>query len=149
MHDVLEDTGFFGNAHYLTYQQLIEEARYRISLPFGEETAGIVIDVSKPNGSDMAGKTTDEIDDMYHKNLENVPAKSLLVKMADVLHNNRTFSLTTFKKQHHRVEETERVYLDMFKRKVLPEYPNEGQYLLDQIKLAINKTRLSWQNTSS
>ncbi|MDO8621474.1 MAG: HD domain-containing protein [Candidatus Levybacteria bacterium] len=145
IHDVLEDTGFFGNAHYLTYQQLIEEAEYRISLLFGEETAGIVIDVSKPNGTDMVGKTAGEIDDMYHRNLENAPAKSLLVKMADVLHNNRTLLSTTLKKQHHRVEETEGVYLDMFKRKVLPEYPNEGGYLLDQIKLAVNRTRLSWR----
>lgn len=144
MHDVLEDTAFFGNAYYLTYQQLIEEARYRISLPFGEETARIVIDVSKPSGTDMVGRTPDEIDDMYHRNLENVPAKSLLVKMADVLHNNRTLLATTLKKQHHRIEETEEIYLDMFTRKVLPEYPNEGAYLLNQIKLVVEQTKLSW-----
>ncbi len=140
MHDVLEDTAFFGNAHYLTYQQLVDEARYRISLPFGEETAEIVIGVSKPNGTDMLNKTRDEVDDMYHKNLEAVSPKALLVKMADVLHNCRTLSSTTSEKQERRIKEVEGVYYNLFE-KILPYYPKEGKYLLEQIRIAVEQIK--------
>lgn len=140
MHNVLEDAAFFGNAHHLTYQQLVDEARYRISLSFGEETAEIVIGVSKPNGTDILNKKKDEIDDMYHKNLEAVSPKALLVKMADVLHNCRTLSSTTPEKQARRIKEVEGVYYNLFE-KILPYYPKEGTYLLEQIKIAVERVK--------
>lgn len=145
LHDVLEDTSMFGNAHFETHRELIKVARYRLTKSFDKETAGIVIDVSKPNGIDLQRLTRDERDDMYHKNLEKAGAKSLLVKMADVLHNNRTLESTILEKQHRRVKETEDIYFQLFKRVILRHYPAEGSYLLMQIELAIDKIRRSWK----
>lgn len=145
LHDVLEDTSMFGNAKHETYRELMKTAKYRISKTFGPETAKIVISVSKLKGKDTENLTEEQLDSLYHHKIKNAHAKPLLVKMADKLHNLRTLGSCTLEKKKRKVKETEEFYLPLFE-KVLFKYPKEGQYLLDQMKIAINNVSLNWGN---
>jgi GTP diphosphokinase / guanosine-3',5'-bis(diphosphate) 3'-diphosphatase len=137
MHDVGEDTGFLGNAHYLSYPQLIMEIEYRAGLIAGEETGEIVGCLTKPTGIDVNDKTKNIKEELYRRNLSSSP-KALLVKMADRLHNLRTLGSCTPEKQQRKIKETEEFYFPLFE-KVLTKYPKEGKYLLEQMKIEVSK----------
>jgi (p)ppGpp synthase/HD superfamily hydrolase len=145
LHDTKEDTLLFGNAEHDTYRDSIKIATYRITKTFGKDVAEIVISVSKPKGIDLINLSDDELELMYRRNLEKASLDALLVKMADRLHNLRDIYSCTLEKQQRKVKETEEFYIPLF-QKVLTKYPKEGQYLLDQMKIAISKVSLSWTN---
>ena len=143
LHDVAEDTTVFGDMYCSRLEKQSNIARHR---RIGRESAKIIIDVTKPVIINPYGLIVkDEKNVEYHGILENVGPKSLLVKMADVLHNARTLNFTDSEKQHRKVMEIEEFYLPLFKKKVLVSYPDEGKYLLKEIKIAIQNVRNGWE----
>jgi GTP diphosphokinase / guanosine-3',5'-bis(diphosphate) 3'-diphosphatase len=140
VHDVPEDTFYFGDSPQNTYEDSVKIIKHNIKKKFGEEVAEIVISLSKPRGKDLANLSEETVGQMYHRQLEKASVDTLLVKMADRLHNLRELSACTSEKQQRKIKETEEFYFPLFE-KVLTKYPKEGKYLLDQMRIAISKLK--------
>lgn len=137
-HDVLENTRYFVDLEVFTYEEGRAVAREKITNLFGAEVAETVIPLTKPKGKDLVDLSHEELVKIYRQQFVDVSVKSLLVKMADKLHNLRKVYSCSLKRQQGQVEETEDFYMPLFK-KVLVEYPKEGAYLIDQINFEISK----------
>lgn len=152
LHDVREDTSFLGNARFLTYAELNDETRFRINSVFGSysSAATIVIALSKPSGTDMEGRSREEIEDLYLNNLEDTRLGTsrvgvILIKMADRLHNLRTLAAVPKEKQERKIKETEEVFIPLFERTLgkSTAYASIYQSLVDQIQSAIASIKAS------
>lgn len=137
LHDTLEDTSIFGRIE-APYSQRIREARYRLSVNFGEETAEIIIALSKPRVDGVEILTKKQSEELYLSNLSKASPETLLVKMADRLHNLRTLYGMTPEKQKEIIEETEKTYIPLFLR-AYEQYPEETNQLITEIQKAIAK----------
>ncbi|MDB4940261.1 MAG: relA 1 [Candidatus Doudnabacteria bacterium] len=137
LHDSVEDSAMFGNATQ-AYSKWKEVAEFRLRKVFNSQVADIVITLTKPKVDGQELKTKAEAHHFYIENLSNAPAKTILAKMADRLHNLRSLAGTTPEKQRRIVAETREIYFPLF-QKALAEYPTEGQYMLDEMETAITK----------
>lgn len=137
LHDSVEDSAMFGNAT-LAYSQWKETARFRLSKIFNSQIAEMVIALTKPKVDGHELKTKDEAHRIYIENLSKAPAKIILIKMADRLHNLRSLRGTTREKQQRITKETKEIYFPLFKR-VLAKYPAAGKHMLREMKKSIAK----------
>lgn len=137
LHDSVEDSAIFGNATQ-AYSKWKEVAHFRLSKVFNSQVAEMVITLTKPKVDGQELKTKDEAHHLYIENLSNAPAKIILAKMADRLHNLRSLPGITPEKQRRIVAETKEIYFPLF-QKVLAEFPTEGQYILNEMEKAITK----------
>jgi len=140
LHDSVEDSAMFGNSTQ-AYSEWKETANFRLSKVFNSQVAEMVITLTKPKVDGQELKTKDEAHNLYIKNLSAAPAKTILVKMADRLHNLRSLSATTPEKQRKIVAETREIYFPLF-QKVMAEYPEEGKYMLAEMEKAIAKLKI-------
>ena len=104
LHDSAEDTAIFGNptqTDYQTWAKLVED---RVSRMFGEEVSKMVIALTKPPGEEH----------FYLENLKKASTETLLVKMADRLHNLRTLKDVPYKKRLVKIAETRDLYYPIF-----------------------------------
>jgi (p)ppGpp synthase/HD superfamily hydrolase len=136
LHDSIEDTGVFGNAQRMSLDEWMLEARERLTLNFGAESAEIVLAVTKPKVNGIDIRTKAEALDAYYEQLHGASGKALLVKMADRLHNLRTQYATPPEKQARKARETAEIYFPIFQR-VLRSYPGPGRYMLEQMEEAL------------
>jgi (p)ppGpp synthase/HD superfamily hydrolase len=139
-HDSIEDSGIFGNRSK-PHSEWKEQAYFRLSRIFDPETANMIITLTKPKADGEEIKTEEEAHHIYIEGLKNASNKTILVKMADRLHNLRTLPGTPRHKQIKIVKETNEVYFPIFEQ-VKEEYPQEGAYMIEQMKAAINNLRI-------
>ncbi len=142
LHDSLEDSAVFGNSQRMSDREWMLEAGERLTLNFGAEAAEIVLSVTKPKVNYVDILTKDQALAEYYCRLRQAPPQALLVKMADRLHNLRTQFATSPEKQRRKLRETLNVYFPMFER-VMETYPNEGAYLLAEMRKEIDKLQES------
>lgn len=141
LHDSLEDTSIFGNPIKTQYSKWISEANRLISRIFSLQTAEIVIAVTEPVVDRIEILDEAQAKSIKYKKLREGSPEALLVKMADRLHNLRTFYPKPKEKTPlERIRETEEILLPIFKR-VLGKHPLEGSKLLDEIDKAIRELR--------
>ena len=138
LHDTVENTPYFGNLPSHTYEESRTIAKQNMASLFGPEIAEMVISVSKPRGIDLINLSREELAEMYRRQFKTVSEDSLLLKMADKLHNVSKVYSCSFERQEGQIEETESFYMPLFD-KVLLKYPKEGMYLMDRIKIEIFK----------
>jgi GTP pyrophosphokinase len=136
LHDAMEDTSIFGSYQRLSYSEWKDIARFRISKAFDEHTADMIIDLTKPKIDHQEVSNGKEGMTLYITNLRQAHPDTLLVKMADRLHNLRTLQYTSPEKQSRKIAETQDIYLPLFQR-VLTTYPEEGRYLLNEMEKTI------------
>lgn len=135
LHDSIEDSAIFCNSKK-PYSEWREIAFFRLSKIFNKNAAQIIISLTKPKADGKELKNKDDAFRLYINNLSAAPAETILIKMADRLHNLRTLKDTTPEKQRRKITETKEIYLPLF-QKVLIKYPEEGRYMLDQMNKAI------------
>lgn len=137
LHDAMEDTILFGSYKRLSYSEWTRIARFRIGKAFDADTADIIIALTKPKIDGEEITTEEQAMQRYLDNLAAAPAETLLIKMADRLHNLRTISALPEEKQTQKIEETKESYFPIFKQ-ALDKYPKEGSYLLNQMTFTMN-----------
>lgn len=148
LHDVIEDSTVFGSKNNNTYSTRVKEAQYRVGKAFGDDAAEMVIALSKPAVDGMEIRNDDEAMKIYLENLSRASPETLLVKMADRLHNLRTQFDTSPEKQRRKITETKEKYLPIFEQ-ALERYPNEARYLMDQMHQQIQTIETALAHSSS
>lgn len=107
----------------------------RLALGFNHEIAMLVWWVSKPPASKF-NEDKEARNRAYHQNLRHAPRDSILIKLADRLHNLLTQWASTNEKQKRKVTETQDFYLPIA----------EGQIILiHEIEAAIGELEASWK----
>jgi GTP diphosphokinase / guanosine-3',5'-bis(diphosphate) 3'-diphosphatase len=114
LHDTVEDTKEFGDTKDKPYSESIAISIKNIELIFNPRIAKLVADVSKPkvDGTEIIDKSHANI--VYKKKLAEASHDSLLIKMADRLHNLRTLKHKDPAKQRTIIIETVDEYLPLF-----------------------------------
>lgn len=138
LHDSIEESKLFGDSS-LAYPKWREVSEYRLSNYFNSEVAEMVIALTRPGIDGGIIHSDKESHELYFKNLEASSSKTILIKMCDRLHNLRTLAETTPEKRHRKLLETKEVYLDLFERKVFPDFPELGVILLGKINSEIRR----------
>lgn len=137
LHDAMEDTDIFGSYHNLAYSDWVRVTDFRITKAFDKKTAETVIALTKPKIDYNEVPDDPAATKRYYENLANATPEALLIKMADRLHNLRTLKHTLPEKQQRKLDETLNVYIPLFIDRVIPTFPTEGIYLLEQIQKEI------------
>lgn len=137
LHDAMEDSSILGSYHRLSYSEWKDIARHRITPSFKESTANIVIALTKPMVNNINIHTKEEAMNLYLSNLRDSSPETLLVKMADRLHNLRTLQFVPAEKQKMKIDETKDIYFPIFLR-AMEKYPDETTYLLNEMDSVIN-----------
>lgn len=139
LHDSIEDTPLFGNSSQ-GYSKWKNTSLFRISKVFDTDVANIVVLLTKPKVDGVEIKNKKEAESVYLEGLAKASPDVILLKMCDRLHNLRTLVNNTPEKRKRIVVETEQKYFPIFK-KILQEYPQEGNYLLEQMKSSIEQLK--------
>lgn len=132
LHDSVEDAATFGNAT-LPYSEWVGTTQFRLSRTFDEKVSGIVTSLTKPKVDGNEIKNKQQAHEIYMDGLKKADPATILVKMADRLHNLRTLRTSEAKNRIKQLKETQEVYIPLFERNV-PVYPKEAGYMLNQIK---------------
>ncbi|OGN10220.1 MAG: hypothetical protein A3J46_05960 [Candidatus Yanofskybacteria bacterium RIFCSPHIGHO2_02_FULL_41_11] len=136
LHDSIEDTFIFGHATKETYSEWQKIAMHRLTKLFDWETAGMIINLTKPKIDGVEILDKHQAHTVYINNLAKSSNETILLKMCDRLHNLRSLRGCTKEKQERIAKETEEVYFALF-NKVLDKYPSEGNYLISEMKKAL------------
>ncbi len=138
LHDVVEDETTFGPKKELTTKEWMEEAGLRLDYIFGRRVSEMVSDVTKPqiDGVDILDRKM--IKDAYNLRLEKAKAPSIVIKMADRLHNLRTLLFRSKEDQKKVARETLEIYYPMFKVKTV-EYGAYTDVILNEIRDLANQ----------
>lgn len=141
LHDSPEDTQLFGNAMKMPYSQWIGRVNRILSRVFSPETAEIVVAVTEPRIDGIEVHNEQEALEIKYRKLREGSEEALMVKMADRLHNLRTFVVKKGGKTlDEKLSETEKILLPIFER-ARGKYPAEAGYLIDQIRVQIDFLR--------
>ncbi len=136
-HDAGEDSATFGN-RTKGFSVFKEKAFFRLRRTFDERSAKMIIDLTKPVVDGNEIKTKEEADELYFNNLRASTGGTLLIKMADRLHNLRTVATTTHEKIKKTIDETEAKYYPLFdEMSKKPGYQKERAVLYGKIKQEI------------
>ena len=138
LHDTMEDSQILGSTGGKCYSEWAELAEERLARLFGNDTAEMVIAVTKPFIDGIEIKDKNDKDRAYHDKLSYASGAAILVKMSDRLHNLRTLGARSRENQRKIIDETKSEYFPLF-RKALNTFPNEGGYLLSQMQIEIDK----------
>lgn len=156
MHDVPEDTSLFGNPLKKRYTEWIEDVRRRVAGAFnvflgnqGSTLLGdIMVAVTEPRVNNIDIFTEEQAIEIKHQRLREGPVEALMVKMADRLHNLRTFvpkQKEGEKTPEEKIKETEEILIPIFQRALSSRHAKEAEYLLAEItkSIAALKVRFS------
>ncbi len=141
LHDSVEDSALFGN-RTKAYSEWINTTSRRLSRNFNPRVAKMVITLTKPSVDGEELKTKEEAHHFYIDNLSKADPETIMVKMGDRLHNLRSLATNTREKQLRTIKETREVYWPIF-QKVVEKYPQEGQYLLDEMEKQMSELEQS------
>ena len=106
----------------------------RVAVEFNRRVAQINWWVSKPPVEDYNGDK-EERNRAYHRNLSRAPRESLIIKLADRLHNLITMWGVDEEKQRRKVRETQDFYLPIAEKCIL---------LIHEIEDALREVMVSW-----
>lgn len=113
--DVLEDTSFFGNPRFLSASAWRTTVFNNIAKSYNEQIAAYVLGVTKmPLPQKVGQKTKQATKIAYYEQLRQAGDQTLLIKIADRLHNLRTIREREMGSVVTKVLETEEVYLPLF-----------------------------------
>jgi len=107
----------------------------RLALEFNQTVAVLVWWISKPSLEKFEGDK-EARNRAYHQNLHRAPRESLLIKLADRLHNLLTLWGCSEEKQRRKITETQDFYLSIAEDQVV---------LIHEIEAAINEIVSSWK----
>lgn len=107
----------------------------RLAIAFNQIVAQLVWWVSKPSLEKFEGDK-EARNRAYHQNLHRAPRASLLIKLADRLHNLLTLWDTPLTKQKRKVQETQDFYLSIAENEIV---------LIHELETAINELEDSWK----
>jgi len=138
LHDSVEDSPTFGN-RTLPRSQWVPTAEYRLTKAFNPEVARMVIGVTKPSVDGAEITTKEQAHHVYMEGLEAAEAETMLIKMADRLHNLRTLGAKKPAKQAETVKETKEVYFPLFKKHVDGERGATVSHLLELMEHELEK----------
>lgn len=142
LHDSLEDTAIFGNPTKLTPLTLTAFSTQLISRIFYPETAEMVQSLTEPYIDKVEVKDKKQAKAVKYDRLRNASKEALLIKMADRLHNLRTFFPKKGEKTpEEKITETQEILIPIFRR-AAGKYPTQTQYLLEEINKAIAALKL-------
>ncbi|PIR85364.1 hypothetical protein COU15_00875 [Candidatus Kaiserbacteria bacterium CG10_big_fil_rev_8_21_14_0_10_45_20] len=118
LHDILEDTSFYADLKTQTFYDWKENAKLTISDAFRRTVAKMVLTLSKPF---TAGEkeTKEQQLKLYYTGLNDAireRPKTILVKMADRLHNLRTIGAMPEEKRIRKLQETRDIYIPLFEK---------------------------------
>jgi GTP diphosphokinase / guanosine-3',5'-bis(diphosphate) 3'-diphosphatase len=137
LHDALEDTAVFGNPTNKSPEELEAYSKETIGRIFYPETAEIIFAVTEPYVDGAVIKNDHEAKEDKYRRLRENSQEALLVKLADRLHNLRTFFPKAGEKTPEvKIKETEEILIPIFVR-AKDKYPENTSYLLQQINTAI------------
>lgn len=142
LHDAPEDSLIFGNPTGRAYSEWLSDVRTIIVLKYNAKIADMVVALTKPPTVDgIEVKTAKEADEKQIENLVNGPVESILIKMADRLHNFKTVYGMPDKKLHKKIIETEEVLFMIFE-KARKKYPTQINSLMNSMKKEIAKHKV-------
>lgn len=140
LHDSIEDSPIFGNKNK-SYEEWKIQSNFRISKIFNEKVAKMVLTLTKPEINETDFKNKEEAHHFYIDNLKKSNPNTVLVKMADRLHNLRTLKDVPVEKQIKQIKETREIYLPIFEN-IRESYPDEVDYFIRQM----NQTMAELEN---
>jgi hypothetical protein len=98
----------------------------------------MVIAVTKPSIDGISFHDKSVAGEFYHRGLDAASPETILIKMADRLHNLRTLGNTPPEKQRKQIKETREIYRSLFE-KIRQAYPDAAEYLLGQMELVMKE----------
>lgn len=116
LHDAPEDTPVFGDKRGLGYFDWRNRAEVSLASLFTPRVARMVMDVTKPYIDGVRFQTKSATLDYYLAQLAVAQPDSIVIKMADRLHNLRELGFTPVAKQRRKLVETEDKYFPIFER---------------------------------
>jgi|SRR5579872_4883973 len=138
LHDMAEDTSVFGNPTEMTNSEFERQVKFLISRDFYPQTADIVWDVTEPSVDGVEVLTEHDAKTIKYDKLRFTLPGGLIVKMADRLHNLRTFFPKVGEETpEKRIRETEEILIPIFEQIESTEYKDAGKYLISEIRKAI------------
>lgn len=141
LHDTIEDakddSRVFGSMEGMTSSQRMKHGKEIILNLFGEETSQITRNLTKPQIDGVEVMDKRQKDEMYHEQLVEGGARTIIVKMADRLHNLRTLGGRSHGNQIKIVNETRIEYYPLF-QSIGETYPEQVAYLIPQMEKAIS-----------
>jgi len=141
LHDVAEDTTAFGDPKKLGYTKYAETVREQVARDFSPETAEIVISVTEPPIDNIEIFNRPQAKKIKYELLRKASPEALLVKMADRLHNLRTFYPKEGRKTPvQKIDETMHILMskEIFMREDFA-YPYEQIYMVSEMFAAMMK----------
>lgn len=146
LHDVVEDQWIYGSSA-LPGRPSRETAEWRLHHIFGPQVATSVLTLTEP---EKDGRTKGEVHAEYMENLSNARFGTILVKLADRLHNLSTLEAMPIEKQIRKIHETESDYLSIFARACGRESPvvHSARYLYAKVSEALCKLRIQLADLS-
>ncbi|MCL5113686.1 MAG: HD domain-containing protein [Patescibacteria group bacterium] len=142
LHDSLEDTAIFGNPTKLRPARFTAFSAELISRIFYPETAEMVQSLTEPYIDGVEVKDKKQAKAVKYDRLRNASEEALLIKMADRLHNLRTFFPKRGEKTpEQKITETQEILIPIFRR-AEGKYPTQTQHLLEEINKAIAALKL-------
>lgn len=133
LHDVGEDSNFFGHSRNVPYSEWIRVVRLRTRLIFGSEVANMQIAVTNPKVEGIEILTKEHAHKVALNNLRGGPVKAIKVKMYDRLHNLRELRNMPLEKQIEKIKETREDYFPIFEL-AKTDYPEDTEYLMSEME---------------
>lgn len=134
LHDVWEDVPNYLQERYVSREGKKASNFQIIGRTIGYDVAKILEDLSQQES--YPDKV--ENDALYHETVETSSVKSIMVKMADRLHNVSTLGSMPRDKQLAKIIETREKYMPIFRR-ALEEYPESARSLINQLETELRK----------
>lgn len=146
LHDQPEDSEFWGKKGGKSYSEWSAEAMENMTSYFGNVVATMVMDLTIPIVDRDEVKTKEEAKETSYMNLMMSYPETILIKMADRLHNLRTLKFRPENKQRKVIKETRRVYIPLLKAVKTP-YPQAAEILLEAMEDAIRVAELDLERS--
>jgi GTP diphosphokinase / guanosine-3',5'-bis(diphosphate) 3'-diphosphatase len=141
LHDTVEDTSIFGRRKNVPYSKWINRAHWRLSRVFNERVADMIVDLTVPMVENDEIKNKKEAKKRYLEGLLTSSPETLLVKMADRLHNLRTLNDRLPEDRIKVIKETEEIYFPIFER-AMDRFPGETGLMLSEMTKVIELVRI-------
>lgn len=138
LHDGIEESDHISKRDH-SFARRKEDSKAWLTREFNSEVADGVIALTKPTKKDVRPKTKRKARKEGIKMFKGLPSKDKVRKMPDRVHNLRTLSHVSLRRQGRTLDETRKIYLPRFKEAV-KDYP-EYQGILDILENELDKAQ--------
>ncbi len=137
-HDAIEESNHIVKLG-LPFAERIKRARAWLTQKFNPEVADGVIALTKPTRKDVEPKTKARAREVGIEMFKALPSKDKVRKMPDRVHNLRTLSYVSLRRQERTLDETRDIYLPEF-REAVKDHP-EYQKILETLEFELNEAQ--------